>query len=198
MSQLKRISIGAATVAIVAETGLKNLMLWTLVTIGTPATTAAFVYEVVQMRQARFQKEATDRVRNSTRSTAVTGDIAEFDPKAAAQQGSSDGDTGPDTDVHHHLMAMLVARAHFVDIYGSDPETVSPVYKTMALGMLAEDEAMFVKLETEKRNDLDGYLLDLQPDESRLHVLHAQLATLVGPGLTQPDKPAPPPDLRHR
>ena len=190
MSQLKKISIGAATVAIVAETGLKNLMLWTLVTIGTPATTAAFVYEVVQMRQARFQKEASDRVRNSTKSNAVAGDIAEFDPKAAAQQGSSDGDAGPDTDLNHHLMAMLVARAHFVDIYGSDPETVSPVYKTMALGMLAEDESMFAKLEAEKQKDLDGYLFDLQRDESRLRVLHAQLATLARPGVSAAAKPS--------
>lgn len=178
MSHIKRISIGAAVAAIIVETGAKNLVLWTLVTLGTPAATAAFVYEVVQMRQSRLQHEATDRAGVASKQDGSMPDVATQDSRA--QRGSIAGtDAGADTDLRHRLTSMLAARAHFVDIYGADPESVSPVFRKIALDMLAGDERMFVKLQVEKQKDLDGYLFDLQQDEARLHVLHAEVLTLA-------------------
>ncbi|WP_158808041.1 hypothetical protein [Beijerinckia sp. L45] len=180
MSQLKRISIGAAAAAIVVETGAKNLVLWTLVTIGTPATTAGFVYEVVQMRQSRLQQEATDRAHVQSKRDGSSSDVADQDGRAP-RTTAADTDAGPDTDLRHRLTSMLIARAHFVDIYGNNPESVTPLYRKIALDMMADDERMFAKLEAEKLKDLDGYLFDLQQDEAHLRVLHAQVTTLVQP-----------------
>jgi hypothetical protein len=177
MSQLKRISIGAAATAIVVETGARNLMLWTLVTLGTPATTVAFVYEVVQMRQTSLRREASDRAAVATGQSGSTSDAGgriQHAPPADA-----------DLDLRHRLTSMLIAHAHFVDIYGDNPESVSPADKKAALGMLVDDERMFARLQAEKRKDLDNYLFDLQQDEARLRVLHVQLAALAS------DAPAP-------
>ena len=173
MRQLKGISIGAAAAAFVVETGGKNLLLWTLVTIGTPVTTATFVYEVVQMRQSRLQHQAPGR-------PAVTGEheIAASADRIA-QNPFADGDPGPEMDLHHRLASMLIARALFIEVYGADPQGVSPAHKTIALDMLAEDLRMFASLDGERRRDLDGYLFDLQQDEAHLRVLHAQVATLA-------------------
>ena len=178
MSPLKRISLGAAAVALVAETGARNLLVWSLVTIGTPATTAAFVYEVVQMRRSRMQHEASDRASVTAKQDRSNPDATDQDSKAL-RIPLVEPSAEPDTSLRHRLTSMPVARAHFVDIYGANPESVSPAYRTFALTMLAEDERMFAQLEAEKQKDLDGYLFDLQQDESRLRVLHVQVATLA-------------------
>lgn len=181
MRQLKRISIGAAAAAIVVETGAKNLLLWSLVMIGTPATTAGFVYEVVQMRQSRLQHEASDRAMVVASKQEGSGsDIADQESKPL-RTSPGDAGLGPEMDLRHRLTSMLIARAHFVDVYGANPESVAPISKKVAQEMLVDDERMFIRLEVEKQKDLDNYLFDLQQDEAHLRVLHAQVATLASP-----------------
>jgi hypothetical protein len=109
-----------------------------------------------------------------------------LNPSAAGQDGA-EPDTrvqrapAPegDTDLRRTLTAMLIAHAHFVDLYGADPESVAPADKRVALAMLDGDNRMFARLQAEKQKDLDGYLFDLQQDEARLRVLHAQVAALA-------------------
>jgi hypothetical protein len=178
MRQLRGISIGAAAAAFVVETGGKNLLLWTLVTIGTPVTTATFVYEVVQMRQSRLQHQAAERAAVTAEHETSIADPADRGSRIS-QDSFADADSGPEADLHHHLASMLIARALFIEIYGANPDSVSPAHRKIALDMLADDVRMFARLDGEKRRDLDGYLFDLQQDEAHLRVLHAQVATLA-------------------
>jgi hypothetical protein len=177
MSSLKRISIGAAAAAVVAETGAKNLLLWMLVTVGTPAATTGFVYEVVQMRQTRLQHEANDRATKGAKPDTAPADAIDQDSKTSLSL--AEPEFAKDPDLRHRLSAMLIARSHFVDIYGADPESVTPIYKRIAQDMLVADDLMFAKLETEKSKDPARYGIDLKRDEMRLRVLHDQVVTLA-------------------
>jgi hypothetical protein len=184
MNNLKMMSIGAAAVAVVAETGAKNLLLWTLVTVGAPATTAGFVYEVVQMRQNRLQHEAHDRATKDAKPESAAPDVAGQDVKASLALPETEATY--DLDLRHRLGSMLIARAHFVDIYGANPESVTPIYKRIARDMLVADDLMFAKLDAEKQKDMNSYRSDLQPDEGRLRVLHAQVTALAQLDNAQP------------
>jgi hypothetical protein len=125
-----------------------------------------------------LQHQAAERAAVTAEHETSIADPADRGSRIS-QDSFADADSGPETDLHHHLASMLIARALFIEIYGANPDSVSPAHRKIALDMLADDVRMFARLDGEKRRDLDGYLFDLQQDEAHLRVLHAQVATLA-------------------
>lgn len=170
MRHLKKLSILAAFAALAAENGFKNLVLWSAVTVGAPATTAGFVYEIAQMRHATLQREAQDRA-SFTAHQADRYDAADVqDP-----QTSSDAED----DLEHQVSAALLVRSRFLDIHGGEIETMTPVDRTMALAMRVDDERLFAKLAEARREDPVGFPGRFKSDEARLRQMHAKMGALV-------------------
>ena len=177
MDRLKRLSLWAATAALIAEVGIKNLMMTTLITVGTPATATAFVYEVVQMRNARLDREAADRANLSVKSTGSL-----LDPLVADFTSVSTTDAGPGpqvTDLPHKIAAMLIEREQFVDLYGGNPETVTPTYQKIARIMLDEDDRVFAKLDAEKQANPFEYRDRFAAADAALRTLHVAVKMLT-------------------
>jgi hypothetical protein len=185
MIQLKRVSLWAALVAVVAETGLKNVLVSALVTVGTPATATGFVYEVMRMRYARLEHEARDRAAVVAKATATDDPDDSAVPRPAPPPppklpaAKEEEAAEDDKDLPRRLDAMLSAREHFVDIYGGNPEAVTPAYQKLAADMLAGDERVFPRIEAAKVKDPIFYDRDLVVAATRLRALHAQIAALL-------------------
>jgi hypothetical protein len=180
MSQLKTVSLSAALLAVIAETGLKNVLVSALVTVGTPATATGFVYEVMRMRSARLEHEARDRAAIAAKAAAPDAeDDPAPPPPPPPRPAPSEEAAVDDTDLPQRLAAMLAAREQFVDIYGGNPEAVTPAYQKLAADMIAADERLLPRIEAVKVKDPAAYDRGLAVGAARLRALHTQIAALL-------------------
>lgn len=173
---LKRVSLWAMIIALAAESGAKNVALSALVTFGTPAASAGFVYEVLQMRRATLEREAKDRSSRATR--AAGSDVARASPDDADETGASQ-DGMPVESLEHRLAVMLMSRRQMLDIYGDARQALPPVYQKIVQGMLVADTQIFDEIEAGRKKNANGSEAALKSGQDRLRVVHQQLTELL-------------------